>query len=132
MFSFSGKNRVGKAASVLLVLACISLICIGIFNESFKPTHFIVSVMLFVFLPIAMLVFVGAFWLEGKRKLSIFTLVLALIAAAVWVLQYTVHYVPNVAIPETVSGLAGAVWVWVLSYQMMKKNPQSSAQEKVS
>ncbi|MCW4019158.1 MAG: DUF998 domain-containing protein [Candidatus Bathyarchaeota archaeon] len=124
MFTFAGKTVVGKTASALLVLACISLICIGIFNENFRPTHFIVSVMLFVFLPIAMLVFTGAFWLEGKHKLSIYTVASALVAAAVWVLQYTVHYFPNVAIPEAVSGLAGAAWVFVLSWLMLKKAKQ--------
>ncbi len=121
LFSFS-KHIVGKAASMLFVLACISLIAIGIFNEHFSPTHYIVSVMLFVFLPLSLLTFTADFWLEGKRKLSVFTLVLALIAAAVWVLQLTVNYVPRVAIPEAISGVAGAMWVWVLSYYMLKKN----------
>jgi hypothetical membrane protein len=127
MFLYMGKNVVGKAAAVLLVVACIALVCIGIFNENFRPTHYIVSVMLFVFLPISMLTFVGAFWLEGKRKLSLFTLGLALFAAAVWVLQFTVNYVPHVAIPEFTSGLAGSVWVLTLSWLMLKK---SATQEK--
>ncbi|XES77804.1 MAG: DUF998 domain-containing protein [Candidatus Bathyarchaeia archaeon] len=121
MFRYMGKNVVGKAASVLLAVACIALVCIGIFNENFHPTHYIVSVMLFVFLPISMLTFVGAFWMEGKRKLSLFTLGLGLFAAAVWVLQLTLNYVPHVAIPEFTSGLAGSIWVIVLSWQMLKK-----------
>jgi hypothetical membrane protein len=126
LFSFAGKRAVGKVGCAFFVLAWVALICIGIFNENFSPTHYIVSVMLFVFLPISLLTFVAAFWIDGKRRLSMFTLVLALVAAAVWVLQFTVNYVPNVAIPETVSGLAGAVWVWVLSYLMLKESNQSA------
>jgi hypothetical membrane protein len=54
-------------------------------------------------------------------------LALALFAAAVWVLEFTVHYVPGVAIPEAVSGLAGAVWVMVLSYLMLKQGSKASS-----
>jgi hypothetical membrane protein len=123
LFSFS-KHILGKAAAALFVLACSSLIAIGVFNENFSPTHYIVSVMLFVFLPISLLTFVADFWIEGKRRLSMFTLGLALVAAAVWVLQLTLNFVPHVAIPESISGVAGAVWVWVLSYLMLKKTPK--------
>jgi hypothetical membrane protein len=129
LFRFVGSRFVGKVGTATFILACISLMAIGVFNESFSPTHYIVSVMLFVFLPISLLIFVGAFWLEGKRRLSGFTLALALIAAAVWALQFTVHYVPNVAIPETVSGLAGAIWVLFLSYLMLKQGSKASSQK---
>ena len=120
LYSFTGKRFVGKVGTACFFLAWIALIAIGVFNESFRPTHYIVSVMLFVFLPISLLVFMLTFWLEGKRKLSAFTLALALVAAAVWVLQFTVHYASNVAIPEFISGLAGAAWVWVLSFLMLE------------
>jgi hypothetical protein len=81
--------------------------------------------MLFVFLPISLLMFVVDFWLEGKRRLSGFTLGLGLIAATVWILQLTVQFVARVAIPESISGVAGAMWVLVLSYLMFKKSKQT-------
>ncbi|MCW4005936.1 MAG: DUF998 domain-containing protein [Candidatus Bathyarchaeota archaeon] len=120
LYRFAGTDTLGKVSSALFFIACISIILIGIFNEDFRPTHYIVSVMLFVFLPISMLSFVAAFWKQNKRNLSLFTLAIALIAASVWVLQFTVHYVPNVAIPETISAAAGCIWVWVQSYRMLK------------
>jgi hypothetical membrane protein len=120
LFSFS-KRAVGKVASVLFLVANIALMAIGIFNENFSPTHKIVSVILFFFLPISLLVFVADFWVEGKRKLSIFTLLIALVAAVVWVLEFAINYVPNVAVPESISGIAGALWVCAVSYQMLKK-----------
>jgi hypothetical membrane protein len=120
LFSFS-KRTVGKVASVLFLVANIALMAIGIFNENFSPTHKIVSVTLFFFLPISLLVFAADFWVEGKRKLSIFTLLISLVAAVVWVLEFAINYVPNVAVPESISGIAGALWVCAVSYQMLKK-----------
>jgi hypothetical protein len=42
-------------------------------------------------------------------------------AAAPWVLLFSVRYVSDVAVPETVSGLAGVVWTVVLGYKMMRE-----------
>ena len=121
LFRFVGKRIVGKVGAAVFALACIMLIAIGIFNENFSPTHYFVSVGLFTLLPISLLILVAAFWVDGKHKLSALTLALALFAAAVWVVEFTVHYVSGVAIPEAVSGLAGTVWVMVLSYLMLKQ-----------
>ncbi len=122
LVSFVGKDIVGRVGASILVLACIALISVGIFNEHFKPTHYLVSVALFVFLPISLLVLAGAFWRGGDKRFSVFTLAIGLAAAIPWVLQFTIHYVSHVAIPEFVSGLAGAIWVLSLSYNMLKES----------
>ena len=123
LFSFLGKSLVGRVGSAFFFLAWISLICVGIFNEHFVPTHYIFSVSLFTFMSLALLVYTGAFWLKGQKLMSIFTLTVGLISATVWVLQLTIHYVPKVAIPEFVSGLAAVIWVLVISYKMLKQDP---------
>ncbi len=120
-----GKRLLGKAGVFIFIVACLFLIAIGIFNENYSPTHYQVSVGFFVSLPISMLVLVAAFWLVKERKLSIFTLVLGLVAATPWILQFTVPYVDNVAIPEFVSGFAGAVWAVVLSVKMLRVSAAS-------
>ena len=125
LFPLLGKHIAGKVGESVFVLSCIALVGIGIFNESFSPYHYIFSVAFFVLFPIAMLILVGAFWIEGKRRISLFTLAMALAAAIVWVLQLTVHYVSNVAIPEFVSGLFGATWMMVVGYLMLKKSDNS-------
>ncbi|MCX8177268.1 MAG: DUF998 domain-containing protein [Candidatus Bathyarchaeota archaeon] len=121
LFHLVGSRLVGKAGALLLGLACVSLVCIGVFNESFRPIHFYVSVAFFVFLPVSLLILVGYFWLAGQRKMSLLTLVIGLVAAAPWALQYTIHYVSNVAIPEFISGFAGALWTAILSIKMLKE-----------
>ena len=122
LLSLVGKRLVGKVGSALFAFACIALIAIGIFNESFSPTHYIASVLFFVFLPISQLVLVAAFWLAGRHKLGVFTLAVGLAAAAPWVLEFSVHYVANVAIPEFASGLIGAIWAFVLGYVMLRES----------
>ncbi|MFB3890092.1 MAG: DUF998 domain-containing protein [Candidatus Bathyarchaeia archaeon] len=120
LFRLLGKRLVGRVGSVALALACISLVCIGVFNESFGRLHYYVSVAFFVLMPIAMLVLTVGLWVSGQRGLSVFTFALALAAAVPWVLQFTVRYVPNVAVPEFVSGLAGSIWTGVLAVKMLK------------
>ena len=122
LFPLVGKRLVGKVGSAVFVLSSAALIGIGVFNESFSPTHYIVSVMFFVLLPVSLLILVGAFWLVGNRKLSVFTLAMALGTAVPWVLEFTVHYVSGVAVPEFVSGVVGAAWTMVIGYLMIKKS----------
>jgi hypothetical membrane protein len=129
LFPLIGKYLVGKVGASVFILSCIALVGIGIFNEGFSPAHYIFSVAFFVLFPISMLILVGAFWIEGKRKISIFTLAMALSAAIVWGLQLTIHYVSNVAIPEFVSGLFGATWMLVASYLMLKESDNSESPE---
>jgi hypothetical membrane protein len=93
-----------------------------VFNESFGYVHYLVSVAFFVSLPLSLAVFVAAFWSDGKRRLSVFTLALAVVAALVWGLELTIQFVPGVAIPETISGVAGVVWVWTLSFSMLSES----------
>ena len=122
LLSFLGKRWIGKLGAILFLVACAALVGIGVFNETFSPTHYIVSVMLFVFMPLSLLVFAGASWLEGKRGLSIFTLVLGLVATTIWVLEFTIHYFSGVAIPEFISGSTGPAWTIVVSYLMLKSS----------
>ena len=125
LFRFASDGFVGKLGAAVFVLACVMLMSIGVFNENFSPTHYIVSVGLFTLMPISMLFLVAAFWVQGKQRMSVFTLGLALFAATVWLLEFAVSYDSGVAIPEFVSGLAGAAWVTVTSYLMLKESSKA-------
>jgi len=123
LFTYLRKTMIGKVGSFFFILAALSIICVGIFNEHFKPTHFIVSVTLFSFMALSLLVLSGNFWFTGQKRLGIFTLALGLAAATIWVLEYTIRYFPHVAIPEFVSGLLGVTWVLVMVSKMLKETP---------
>ena len=120
LFPFLGVKTVGRVGAFFLVLTSLALVAIGVFSESFGQVHFFVSVAFFVFLPVSMLVIVGAFWLMHQARMAIFTLSTAVAAAAPWILLVLVRYVSGVAVPEAVSAFAGSVWAVVLSGKMLK------------
>ncbi len=121
LYSYFGKNIVGKVGAGFFVAASTALICIGVFNENFSPTHYLVSVAFFVLLPISLFIFTVAFELRHQAKMSLLTIAVALVAAAPWILYFTLHYVVGVAIPETISGLAGSLWIIVLGFKIQKQ-----------
>jgi len=125
LFVFLKERTVGKIGALVFVLGSLALFAIGVFPENVRPTHYIVSVMFFMLLPIAMLIIVGAFWLMHKVRMAAFTLLVAVAAATPWILYFTIPYAPNVAVPEAVSAFAGAVWAVALSGKMLKQASHS-------
>ena len=121
LFTYLKKHIAGKIGASIFILASIALFAIGVFPENIRPTHYIVSVMFFTLLPIAMMVTAGAFWLMHKTRMAAFTLLVAVAAATPWVLYFAINYAPNVAVPEAVSAFAGSVWAAVLSGKMLRK-----------
>ena len=112
---------VGKVGSFTFVLATLALIAIGIFPENARPMHYFASVAFFALIPIAMLILMWAFAQVGKVKTALYTLLVAIVAAVPWVIQFAVHYVSDVAIPETISALSASAWAIALGFMMLKK-----------
>jgi hypothetical membrane protein len=121
LFSYLGKSWAGRFGSAFFAGACVALICIGIFNEHFSPTHFLVSVAFFSLAPIALFILTYALYHNHHKGLAMFTVAIGVIAALPWILEFTLHYVSGIAIPETISGLAVSVWVIALATKMRKK-----------
>lgn len=115
LFNYFDKNRLGKLGAAVFAGACIALMAIGVFNEHYSPTHYLVSVAFFALAPIALFVLTAAFGLTHQRRMAAFTFLVAAAAASPWLLEFSIHYVPGVAVPEAVSGLLVSAWVIVLS-----------------
>ncbi len=126
LFSFLGDMLFGKIGAAVFTLAVVSLTAIGVFPESVRPTHFYVSVAFFMLFPISMLLIVATFLLADKKQLGWFTFMVAMIAAVPWVLQFTVPYVENVAIPETISAVSASMWAIALGYKMIVQSSRSN------
>lgn len=124
LFIFLGKNVLGRVGAFVLFLTCLALVGIGVFPESFGSTHYFVSVMFFVLLPVSLLIIVAAFLWSKEVRMVMLTLFTAIAAAIPWVLLFSVHYVSGVAIPETISALAGSLWTIMLGYKMFKEEPR--------
>ena len=127
LFILFRDSVIGKVGASIFVLACISLEGIAFFPEDMRPFHYIFSVAFFVLMPIALLVIAGHYVKTRHKRMAAFTLVVAIVAAVPWVLQFTVPYVSNVAIPEAISAAAGSLWTLVLSYKMLKQAAQAKS-----
>jgi hypothetical membrane protein len=120
MFVFLDESIASRTGAFVFVLATVALTAIGVFPENVRPVHYLVSVAFFVLLPISMLVIAGASWFLGQVRMAMFTLLVAVAAAAPWILYFSIRYVSGVAVPEAVSALAGAVWAIVLGFKMLR------------
>jgi len=121
LFNYIGNSFIGKVGSSFFAGATVMLISIGVFNESFSGTHYAVSVAFFLLSPISLFILTGAFGLAHQARTAVFSVAIGVAAAVPWVLQFAIHYVPNVAIPEAVSGLAVSAWVIALSFGIFKQ-----------
>jgi len=124
LFELLHEKIVGRIGASLFALASLALLAMGIFPESAKPMHYYASVAFFAFSPMAMLVIATAFFNVQKVKMGLFTLITAIIAVAPWTMQFSIRYVPNVAIPETISALSALTWSIVLGISILSKVAQ--------
>ncbi len=121
LFSYLNKSIIGKLGSAVFGAAAVALICIGIFNENFRLVHYVVSVGFFFLAPIALFILAGCFYLNRKRGMAAFTVIVAVAAALPWILEFAFHYAPNVALPELASGLAVSTWAIALATEILRK-----------
>jgi hypothetical membrane protein len=120
LFTYLGKQWVGRIGAAFFAATGVALVGIGFFPENMAPYHYLFSVAFFVLLPISLFVITGAFALRRQAKMAVFTLLTAVVAALPWILYVYIQYVPGVAIPEAISSLAGSVWAVVLGYKMLR------------
>ena len=125
LFTYLGDRILGKIGSTIFVLASLSLEGIGTFTENSPPYHFIFSVAFFTLMPIALLLIMGHYAVSRQKRMTVFTLSVAVAAALPWVLLFLFPYAPGVAIPELISALAGATWVVFLGYKMIREASDS-------
>jgi hypothetical membrane protein len=121
LLPYIGKSFVGKVGTIAFAAATVALIAIGVFNESFSGIHNAVSVTFFVLVPISLFIITSAFILAHQTGTAILTVGIGIVAALPWILLFAFRYVPNVAIPETISALAVSAWTITLSYRILKQ-----------
>ncbi len=125
LYQYLNENVLGKIGAVVFAAAALALEGIGIAPENQHafnlPWHYGFSVAFFTLVPIALLVFVGYFLTVHQTQLAEFTLLVAVVAAAPWLLYFAVQYVPGVAIPEIVSVLAASAWTATIGWKMFQQ-----------
>ena len=121
LFIYFRKIFVGKLGACVFAAGSLALIAIGVFNENYSPTHYLVSVSFFLLMPIALFIITCTFLLKHQAKMAVFTILIGFAASLPWIAQFAFSYVPNVAIPELISGLAVSAWTIVLGIKMLKE-----------
>jgi hypothetical membrane protein len=121
LYAYIGKRWAGKIGAAIFSVATIALVAIGIFNESYSITHTAVSIAFFVMMPISLLVITSTFLLDKRIRMAILTALIAIAAATPWTILFEFRYVPGVAIPETISGLAVSAWTIIISYKIIRQ-----------
>jgi len=120
------KSVLGVLGGILLIIAQSFLIGIGIFNESAGSIHFWVSVGFFVNILLFGLVY-GVMMMRAQktRLFGIYTFILALVSAAIWIVYFT-PLTPwaGPAIPEIVSAVATLAWVFPLCIRLYRQRTE--------
>ena len=107
-------ESIGLAGFVLFLLGSIALLGVGVFSEG-TSLHYPFSVAFFVIMPISIWV-MGYFLIKGGLgNLGKISLGLGAVAAVIWIPGWD-----GVAIPETISALAYAIWTQMLGSLMMR------------
>lgn len=109
------KNIIALAGTGVLFIATVALICVGLFNETFSPWHFLFSVTLFATMALSLLILGAAMAInKPTRWFGIATLLLGVAAASPWLLLSWAHP----AIPETISAVTVYVWVLMMTTRL--------------
>jgi len=126
LFIFLREKILGRIGAFLLVLDVLALIAIGIFPSNVKPMHHYASVAFFVLFPVSMIVLGATFLFMAEVKMGLFTFLVAMVVAVVWMIQWTIRFGSDVAIPETLSALSASTWSMVLGFKMLRKASHSN------
>jgi len=110
-------RALGKTGAFILVLDALALTAIGVFPENVKPVHLYASVAFFVLFPTS-LFFIGTALLQmSQLSLGMFTFLIAIVAALVWVIPYG----GGIAVPETLAALSASTWSIVLGFRLLRQ-----------
>ena len=128
LFFFIKDKSVGRVGALLFIIDCLALTGIGVFPENTGSMHLYVSVAFFALFPFSMFLITTYFVLASRNKMAIFTFLVSVFAASVWIAEFWIKYVPGVAIPETLSGVATSLWAVFTSITMLKTEPRLNKQ----
>lgn len=115
LLKLSGGCWAWKLGSYMFLADALSLIGVGVFNESFGRIHLYFSLAFFILMPLSLIMLGLSLWSRGIKGLSLFTLFSALVTPVVWILPWR-----GAAIPEALSTLATATWIFHISLRMLR------------
>lgn len=110
------------------VIAMASLALIGVFPVGSSPIHFIASLGFLLSFPFAMSI-VGIYWIRilDRRVFAAASLAVGILLLLMWVLiMISPSFTFGVAIPEVLTAVSAAVWLWLAwSRYMVRRTPST-------
>jgi len=104
IYSMTALKDYAKYTSYCLLASALMLQLVATFDEVYGPLHIIVSILFFVSLGFASIVYA----VEGKSILALTAFVIGL---GSWILYWAGIYNAGVAVPETISSVVTVSWV---------------------
>jgi len=104
LYSITCFSNHAKYTSYVLVIVGLTLQLVATFDEAYGSLHFQVSVLFFVALGFASIIYV----VEKRSVLAVAALVIGLCS---WILYGMEIYSAGIAVPETISAMATVAWV---------------------
>ncbi len=122
VYAIVALSKHSKYTSICLTAAAFALQMVSTFDEVYASIHYGVSVLLFASLGVALLV-------HTVEKKSLLALATFIVGSGSWILYGIKVYRAGVAVPETVSWTAVALWLIVSSLRIYFEGRLSSRQE---
>ena len=111
LYSIISFRKHAKYTSYFLVFVGLSLQLVGTFDEIYGWLHTQVSILFFTAIGFASIVY----FIEKRSVIALLAFILSLIA---WITYGLKIYNAGIAVPETVSAIAVAIWVMLSAFKI--------------
>lgn len=115
LYSITIFRKYNKYTTYFLIFSGLSLQLVGTFDEVYGWLHTQVSILFFASIGIASIVY----YIEKRSVITLLALVIGVIS---WIAYGLNIYSSGIAIPETISSVAVALWVMLSAYKIYIEN----------
>lgn len=111
IYSITKFRSYAKYTSYFLVIGGLSLQLVASFDEVYDSLHYTVSVLFFVALGFASIIY-------AIEKKSVITFAALIIGFSSWILYWAGIYNSGIAVPEAISSIASFAWIMLYAFRI--------------
>jgi hypothetical membrane protein len=116
IYAATAFRKHARYTSLWLAATAFLVLLVAVFDEVYGFLHTVVSVLLFVTMIVASIVY-------AIEKKSILGMASFIIGLSSWILYWTGSYSAGIAVPETISATAATSWVVISAFKMYARTP---------
>ncbi len=114
VYAVTAFKRHARYTSICLAASAFMLQLVAVFDEIYGTLHMIVSVLFFVFIGIASVVYA----VEKKSPIAVVALVIGI---GSWALYWAEVYKAGIAVPEIISAIAVVSWIISSAFKIIRQ-----------